>query len=158
MVSGKCIICGNDSDGALVADTHVIRAIRALKKKFGVAQNNTLVVCKNCEPVHAQKRKKFEGNWAMNAVLIAAIVFFVGILPVFVGAAFSPAALLLSIALGIFIGLLSLVFYVPPIAKTGMQASAQPAKTSASGKQKQPPQAAHPASQKVKPGQARKRN
>ncbi len=164
MALGKCIMCGNEADGGLVANTQAIRAIRAIKQKLNMAQNNTLVVCPNCIEIHAKKRKNFENKWAKHAIAAAGIVVFFVFVPPVSGAPFNLASLVLAPMLAGVILLLSVTDYVPPLASAAStqgqatpsqaaQPPAYPMPPPASGaiSGKEPPRAAkHSSSRKKK--------
>jgi hypothetical protein len=114
---GKCIICENDADGAPIADSRVIWFIRAVKQRLGIAKNNTLIVCPACQPIHEQKRKKFERKLSFHAVIAALLIIGLVLVPIGLGAPFSLPTLILSPILGFAIILLALTEYAPPLAE-----------------------------------------
>ena len=123
MTFGKCIVCGNDANGALIADTLMIRTIRAVKQRAGIAKNNTLVVCPNCIEAHAKRRAKFERKWATHIVMGVGLVLIIVVLPLVFGGVFSLTGLIFGPLIAIFIALLALFDYAPPLA-AGVSAAA----------------------------------
>lgn len=117
MAFGKCIICGNSSDGALVEDTRTIQTIRAIKMRLNMAQNNTLVVCPSCTETHAKKRKNFEGKLTFNIAIGVGIILLLVVLPPLLGGTFNISSLLFAPLLAILIIALPMLDYVPPLAK-----------------------------------------
>ena len=107
----KCILCEKDKKGEPVSDDLIIRSVRRLKKATNTAQNNKLVVCKDCMPEHLKRRANFEKWLVRHGALgaIVAIVFFL----------MNPS--LQTLAFGIFIVLLmlvlSLAYYHPSLVK-----------------------------------------
>ncbi len=127
MASGKCIICGKDvNDGTLVQDTAVIRAIRKLKGRFGMAQNNTLVVCQSDLASHAEKRKRFERQWVTNLVLAAGLCAILILLPLVTGTGFNLGSLILAPILAGLILLLPVFSYMPPLVQINAGMTAAP--------------------------------
>jgi len=116
MTFGKCIVCGNDANGALVEDTLMIRTIRAAKQKAGIAKNNTLVVCQNCTEAHAKRRHNFERKWATHLVMGVGLVLLIVGLPLILGGVFSLTGFIFAPLIAIFIALLALFDYAPPLA------------------------------------------
>jgi predicted RND superfamily exporter protein len=108
-----CIICKKERKGARVLDDIVISNIRKIKQKFGIAQNNILVVCDECMPAYKQKRATFEKYfvvWAGLAFLI--LIFHLLVSPTLTGIAFSILLIILFSAL-------SLIRYSPRVEKHG---------------------------------------
>ena len=109
-----CVICGKEKEGSRVSDDMVIKAIRVVKRKLGLAKENRLVVCKDDLPEHERRRKKFEKNMvaysAIAFVLVVAVVFLSG----------SISGALVALLIGAFVVFLGLVGnYHPAIAKPG---------------------------------------
>ena len=71
MQEGKyvCIMCEQEKGGSAVHDDAIINAIRKVKKTFGVAKNNRLVVCAECMPKYKDKgagsRRRSCSTWRL---------------------------------------------------------------------------------------------
>jgi hypothetical protein len=111
-----CIICHQERAGHAVADTTVIRAIRSVKATFGWATNNRLVVCSECLPLHAQRRKAYERKQALYALFGLGLVGMAVGLPLLTGAGFNPISILFMILLAALVAALALLDYLPPTA------------------------------------------
>lgn len=112
-----CIICHSEPDeGARkVKDDFVIKAIRFLKQKLGIAKNNELYVCEKCLQLYYEKRKKFERNLIFSVIIAALVFIAINGLQIFAGV-FSIVAFFISIFLGAFIIILTILVYeVPPL-------------------------------------------
>ncbi|MCX8175017.1 MAG: hypothetical protein N3E51_02325 [Candidatus Micrarchaeota archaeon] len=110
-----CIICEKETDGSAVADDFVIRTIRAVKQRFGIAKNNILVVCSSCMEEHRKRRERYERNLVMHVLVAAIILFAFVLLPVFT-TGFSVSALVLGILLAAIIIGLSIFSHHPKLA------------------------------------------
>ncbi|VVC04075.1 Uncharacterised protein [Candidatus Burarchaeum australiense] len=74
-----CIICQQEKAGAAVRDDFFIRTVRAVKKTLGIATNNVLVVCKECEPEHQKRRGAFEKTllqYGAIGIVIGLVILF----------------------------------------------------------------------------------
>jgi len=72
-----CIVCEKEKKGVPIKIDRVIRLIRSVKRKFNVAQDNDLYVCKECWPKYKDKRKKFERSimvWGAVAAIISILL------------------------------------------------------------------------------------
>lgn len=108
----KCIVCAKDRKGSPVSDDFIIRFIRAIKKRLNIAQNNRLVVCKECMPVHMKRRADFEKKVVRYGGIGVILTILLLVL------SFS----LRSLLLGLFVILLMLLFtmtsYWPTVERT----------------------------------------
>ena len=110
----RCIICGKETVGSPVADDIVIKAIRKVKRAFGIARESRLVVCKQDLEEHLKRRKRFE----KNMVQYAAIAFILVVAMVVLSGSLNGA--LAALFIGAFIIILGLVgSYHPAIAAKG---------------------------------------
>jgi len=104
MRKSRCIICGREKRGAPVADDVVIRAIRWVKRKLGVAQESRLVVCGEDMEEHTRRRRKFEKHMvqygALAFILVVVMIVLSGSLPGVLVAVFIGAFILLLGVLG----------------------------------------------------------
>ncbi|MDE1798024.1 MAG: hypothetical protein KGH63_01300, partial [Candidatus Micrarchaeota archaeon] len=117
-MASVCIICHQEKSGAAVADTTVIRTIRAVKEKLRMAANNTLVVCADCRETHAERRKRYESKWITHLLIgLALIVLAIG-LPLVTGAGFNIFNTLFIVLLAGLVAALALLDYMPPLART----------------------------------------
>lgn len=62
LMATKCIVCEKDKTGTPVSDDVIIGTIRKVKRTLRVAQENRLVVCKDCLEEHKKRRAKFEAK------------------------------------------------------------------------------------------------
>ncbi len=110
-----CIMCHQTvGNGLSVQDTQVIRAIRGIKGRLGAATGNVLVVCPACLPVHAKKRKIFEGKVIQHVIIGALVLLVLAGLPLLAGQ-FSILGFLFGIAIAVLVVGLCLVDYIPPL-------------------------------------------
>ncbi len=122
-----CIICEKEPQGRAyrVKDDAVIKAIRALKQKLGVAKNNELYVDDACLPTYREKRKGFERNLAFYSAIAVIVFVAVNALPLFYGR-FSVSTFIASVFLSaIIVGLAVVNYSAPPIEEPGSQPAAQ---------------------------------
>ncbi len=117
-MASVCIICHQEKSGEAVADTTVIRAIRAIKRKLNLATNNTLVVCPACRPAHAARRKSYEHKWMMHLLLGLGLVVLAIALPLLTGAGFNLLSILFVLLLAGLVAALALLDYMPPLARS----------------------------------------
>lgn len=81
-----CIICAKEVPrGKMVQDDWVITAIRAVKRKLGIARNNTLVVCEGCMEEYKKKRSAYEKRLIQHIVIGAVVLIIFILLPLFAG-------------------------------------------------------------------------
>lgn len=133
-----CIICSQEKSGSMVLDDAVIKAIRGIKKRFGMAKGNTLVVCALCMEKHKEKRRKYERDLVIH-VVIAGIVLVVFVLAPIFTSGFSLSSLVAGLLLAALIIGLSVFSYSPKIAedaKAAAQKDAKEAKENKKGKKK----------------------
>lgn len=113
-----CIICYQEKGGEAVLDDAVIRAIRGMKQRLGMAKNNTLVVCGGCMEAYRKKRQKYERDLVMHVVL-AGVVVVVFVLAPILTSGFSLASLVLGLVLaGLIVGL-SVFSHCPKVSDAG---------------------------------------
>jgi len=125
-----CIVCHNEGNGGYPVQNDVVMgAIKKAKQRFGVAQNNELVVHEECFEAHRKKRERFERDLAMHFVFAAIVLIVFIVLPIFSGG-FSITSVFLGMLLGVLIVGLSILHYWP---KTTFSPKtvAQPAQPSA---------------------------
>lgn len=128
-----CIICEKEPQGsaARVRDDFIIKTIRAVKQRLGVAKNNELYVCEGCLPPYREKRKKFEHNTIFYIAIGVIIFVLVNALQVMYGK-FSIATFFASLFLGAIVAVLPILNYAtPPI-----EERQQPAEKKAAGAKK----------------------
>ncbi|MGB9719596.1 MAG: hypothetical protein ACPL06_03315 [Candidatus Anstonellales archaeon] len=113
-----CIICGNEikGEGAYrVKEDIVIEWLRRIKKKFGIAKNNELFVCKDDYDKYKDKRKQFERNFMFASALAAAILLLLIIVPIFFGSLPSLSGIFFGLVVGVFLILMALLSYLPAV-------------------------------------------
>jgi len=114
-----CIVCSKEvAGGHKVEDDSVIRAIRKIKRQFGVARNNELYVCEGCMEEYKKKRGKYERDLVIHAVLAAIVLIMMVVLPIFTSG-FSLTAIVLGVLLAAIIMAFSLFSHWPKIADGG---------------------------------------
>ena len=113
-----CIITRKEvpkNSGTPVREDAIISAIRKIKGKLGILQNNVLVVSDGALEEHKKKRENFERmaviHTTVAAILVVAFIFG----PLLLGAPFNLVGVLLSILLGILIAGLALLSYIPAL-------------------------------------------
>lgn len=102
-----CIVCRKHKKGYPVMDDVVIKSIRLVKERFGVASGNRLVVCKDCVQEYEKRRKRFTRYLAFHSLLAIVIVGLSALI------SFTIRSIVLSILLAAFVLLLSLLSYFP---------------------------------------------
>ena len=82
-----CIICTKEPQGSAykIRDDAVIKAIRSIKQKLGVAKNNELYVCPDCLEKYLAKRKDFEKNMVFTVAIAAAVFLLTNGIQIFYG-------------------------------------------------------------------------
>ncbi|MDE1824809.1 MAG: hypothetical protein KGH61_02205 [Candidatus Micrarchaeota archaeon] len=111
MARSYCIICGDEKNGLPVQNDMVLDAIRWFKQNVTKNEKgNRLIVCKECFPRYADRRKKFENR---QATYLAIGIIFAALGLIF---SFSLTTLAVAILLIVFLYLLSLLNYVPKVA------------------------------------------
>ena len=79
-----CIICSKTVPKGLAAeDDLVIRTIRAIKQKLGIAKNNELVVCPDCVETYRKKRGDYEKRLVQHVVIASVVLLVFVLLPIF---------------------------------------------------------------------------
>lgn len=159
---GKCIVCEADNEGFPVIEDSIIRAIRAVKQKLGVAKGNKLVVCNACVEQYKKKRADFEQALVRYGLIGAFLLVLLVIVPPLLGGTFNLASIAMGILLALLIFAFSIFRYYPAADLSGyrqpVQESAQPKKLSESissfltkAAQKPQPKKEEKESQKQKP-------
>jgi hypothetical protein len=117
-------MCHEFKSGLPVEDTSVLRTLRRLKSDFAPVQmlwgkpsGNTLVVCASCLPAHQKRRRAYEGKVLLHAVITAALLAFLILLPLISGT-FQFGSILVGILLGALLMALPLMDYIPPLSAT----------------------------------------
>ena len=127
-----CVLCHKEGvqGGYPVEEDAVIKGIRAVKQKLGIAKNNVLVVEEGCLEAAKEKRKKFERDIAIHMVLAAAVLLIFAF--VFLTSGFPFLTLLFGLLLAGMIMALAVFSHFPKIAdaalvqqKTGAKGAAQ---------------------------------
>ncbi len=103
-----CIVCGKPKKGIAVHEDHVIFAIRWFKTNVTKnANNNELVVCKECYPKYAKERRRYTSR--LGLYIGIGIIFAILLLisdP-------SIGSFIAAIGVLIFLYALSLLSYIP---------------------------------------------
>ncbi len=103
-----CIVCGKPKKGIAVHEDHVIFAIRWFKTNITKnANNNGLVVCKECYPKYAKERRRYTSRLSLyiGIGVIFAILLIIST-P-------SLGSALAAIGVLVFLYALSLLSYIP---------------------------------------------
>lgn len=115
-----CMICGKElkeGKAAKVKDDAVIKTIRDLKRRLGIAQNNELYVCEKDLVTHEKKRKKFERDMVIVSTVALLIVLILIGLPLLMGR-FDIGTTISAIFIGlIIVFILALFEYTPAVSK-----------------------------------------
>lgn len=108
---------GNEGVGYPVKEDIVIRSIRKIKRFFGIAKNNRLIVSEEMYEEYKKRRTKFEKT-LVQYIALAVIIFiaFVGLS--LLSGTLSLGTFIISIFIGAFLVLFSLTSYVPAIEET----------------------------------------
>jgi len=126
MMKQVCIICSKEATGIAVADTQVIRAIRAIKRKFNMAANNRLLVCHGCMEEYKKRRNSFERKVMLYGAIGIGLIILSVAMPLMGGGQFSITSIFLVILLAIFLLALAFLSYIPalvPSAQVGEENS-----------------------------------
>jgi hypothetical protein len=110
-----CVVCRNEKKGMKIQDDPYLETIRKIKRKLGIAQENILVVCKDCLPKAEEKRRRFERTimtWGVLATFI--FVIFIVLSP-------TLQSFLLGIITAFFFMLFALSSYFPKVEKHGKE-------------------------------------
>jgi hypothetical protein len=121
-----CIICEKEPQPGTnyyrVKDDAVIRVIRAIKQRFGVARNNELCVDQGCLPKYRERRKRFERNMVFYVALGVILFVLINGVQAMAGM-FSLVAFVASVFLALLIAALAVLNYAtPPIDESPMSA------------------------------------
>jgi len=115
MQKGICIITEQEVSGIPIKEDAVISTIRKIKRLFGIAKNNALVVGADSMEEYKKRRAKFERTFVQYVALAIIMVAAFVLLPLFFGAPFSLGSLAMSVLIGVFIILLSFSSYIPSL-------------------------------------------
>lgn len=132
-----CIVCQKDVEGrkaVRVKEDRIIQTIRKVKQALKIAQNNELYVCEEDIKTHQERRRGYERNVLLAAVL-AGIIIVLLIFTLIVSGKFNPWTFLAGIVLCLVILAFPFFRYSPalegmPVKAFGKQA-AQPTPMSA---------------------------
>jgi len=111
-----CISCEKEKPGRPINEDAVIRGIRWVKQKLGIARNNRLVVCADCTQKHIEKRQKFERSMLQYGVLGVILFLAIVALPPLLGGSFNFGSVIAGFFIIVFLLALSLVQYTPALA------------------------------------------
>lgn len=116
-----CFVCQKEQkpgQGTPVKDDIVIRAIRRIKKAFGISTGNVLVVCNNCLEESKKRRQKFERSLLTFGGLGAVLGVILLIAAILSGKSLIAIlqSLLLLVFLVVIFSLFSLLQYHPTVA------------------------------------------
>lgn len=112
-----CVICQGTIDSKTsmpIKEDKVIRLIRAIKKRLGIAQMNELYICKNDMQKHSERRKAFEKS-VMFASILAGIILVISILSVALSGKLEIWGIVSGIMLACIIMLLPAFKYTPAV-------------------------------------------
>jgi len=112
-----CIVCEKEKEGVPVKEDNIIKFIRSIKKRLGVAKGYSLDVCSDCWAKYEEKRKNYEKSMLTWLVIGAALIVIMLLLIILTGwinfVNMITTILMLAILLGIMIGLVFISRYVP---------------------------------------------
>ena len=115
-----CVVCFKEKDGYKIYDDAVIRTIRGIKQRLGIAKNNTLVVCRGCLEEHRKKRKSYEKTLIIHIVLAGVVLVAFVLLPLLT-TGFSLAAVGLGIILAALIAGMAVFSHHPKLADEALE-------------------------------------
>ena len=120
-----CIICEKEPQGKAYAvkDDAVVRTIRGVKQRLGIARNNELFVCESCLPVYREKRKKFEKNLVLYVAIGVVIFVLLNGFQIMSGR-FNFVTFLASVLIALLVAALAVLNYATPPLKGGAGAEA----------------------------------
>ena len=103
-----CIVCGKPKKGIAVHEDHVIFAIRWFKTNITKnANNNELVVCKECYPKYSKERRRYTSRLSLYIGIGVIFAILLIISTPSVGSVFAAIGVL------VFLYALSLLSYIP---------------------------------------------
>ncbi|MCD6549102.1 hypothetical protein J7K41_00090 [Candidatus Micrarchaeota archaeon] len=117
-----CIICEKEREGVPIKEDLVIRTIRRIKEKLGIAKGYKLVVCRECWEEYVKRRKSYERNMITWGLLGLAAVIFMGILFAITGAVnivrMMTTLIMLIAIFALMIGIVFITRYIPKTTMT----------------------------------------
>lgn len=146
-----CIVSKQEvppGSGTPIREDAIIRAIRKIKERLGILQNNELVVSDEHLEEYKKKRSKFEKMAVIHVTVAAILIALLTFGPLLFGAPFNVMSILFALILGIMIAGLALLSYVPAI-ENG-EAPSKPRTTNQIVKKLAPKKAAAPAPKRSK--------
>ncbi len=115
-----CIICEKEPQGKAyrVSDDAIIKLIRGVKQKLGIARNNELYVDEACLPAYREKRRKFEKNLVFYVAVAAIIFLLINGFQLAYGR-FSIITFIASVVVGALVASLAVLNYATPPLEDG---------------------------------------
>ncbi|MCK4319617.1 hypothetical protein KAW38_03540 [Candidatus Micrarchaeota archaeon] len=111
-----CLISKKEvKEGYPIIEDPVVQTIRKIKKRFGLLQNNEIVVSPEHLETYKKKREAFERNLVIYSAVAIIVVVVFSTLPIILSGTFNFMAVLYSFLLGIMIVLFALMGYLPQV-------------------------------------------
>ena len=121
-----CLISKKEvEEGYPIVEDQVVRTIRKIKKRFGLLQNNEIVVSPEHLETYKKKREAFERNLVLYSAIAIIVVVVFSVLPIVLSGTFNFMAVLYSFLLGLMIVLFALMGYVPQVDTGGIRKPAR---------------------------------
>ena len=120
-MKGVCLICEKRKQGVPIKEGQVIKTIRKIKKIFGIAKGNTLVICDTCMPEYKKRRSSFEKTmliWTIIGIVIGLALIIPSILIGDTILGILRSILVAIILIVVLLVLVGIVRYIPSIAKS----------------------------------------
>jgi hypothetical protein len=103
-----------------IREDRIIRTIRAIKKRFGVAQMNELFVCEADLPKHMERRRSFERTM-LFASIFAGLVVILLLYSIISSGRFDAWAIVSAFVVALFVLALPLFRYTPAVEQGAFQ-------------------------------------
>jgi len=120
-----CLICEKNKSGTKLKEGFIINNIRKIKKIFGIAKGNKLVVCDSCMEEYKKRRQNFEKTILLWSILGGILALFIIIPSVLMYNIYEILRSIITaiILIGVLLILVGMVRYIPkletiPIKKT----------------------------------------
>ncbi|NYZ74077.1 hypothetical protein H0O00_02960 [Candidatus Micrarchaeota archaeon] len=123
-----CVSCQADVEDKTafpIKEDRIIRGLRAIKMRLGIAQMNKLFVCESCVPKHAERRRSFERTMLFASVFAGFVVLLLLYSTISSGR-FDAWVVISAFVVALFALLLSLFRYAPAIESGSFQPSKPP--------------------------------
>ncbi len=112
-----CLICEKNKSGKKLEEGVIINSIRKIKRMFGIAKENKLVVCDMCMEEYQKRRKGFEKTILLWGALGAILGLLLIIPSILIGDLFGilRSIILAIILIVVLLALVGIVRYIPKL-------------------------------------------